>query len=338
MLCPNAAGRVSSLVRILVIGGTRFVGRAFVEEAVRHDHEVTLFHRGTTEPEDLPAVEHVHGERDGQLDRVHGGWDAVLDTCAYVPRAVREAATALGGTVGHYTLVSTLSVHTEDLPAGGTEEGPTHEPPFPATEEVTADTYGPLKAACEREAQQGFPGRCLIVRPGYIVGPHDPTDRFTAYVRRAAAGGEMLAPGPPDEPFQGLDVRDLAAFILARIEAGDSDVYGVVGPGERVTTQDVLDTARTVGDANTTFTWVPEDFLRGYGDEAGHWFPLWHPQYRGFHAYDPGKALAAGLSHRPFVQTVGDTLEWDRARGRPELRVGLSPSEERQLLAKWRDR
>jgi len=328
----------SATVRILVIGGTRFVGRAFVEEAVRHDHEVTLFHRGTTEPDDLPAVEHVHGDRDRQLDRVRGTWDAVLDTCAYVPRVVREAATALGGAVGHYTLVSSLSVHPDELPVGSTEDAQTYQPPWPATEQVTLETYGPLKAACEGEAQRGFAGRCLIIRPGYIVGPHDPTDRFTAWLRRAAAGGEMVAPGRADEPFQVLDVRDLATFMLGRIEAGDRDVYGVVGPGERLTTQGLLDTTRTVGRANTTFTWVPDDFLRGYGDEVDRWFPMWEPQHPGFHTYDPGKALAAGLRHRPFAATVGDTLAWDRARGRPELRVGLSPSEERQLLARWRNR
>ncbi len=325
-------------MRILVIGGTQFVGRAFVAEAVRRGHEVTIFHRGATEPEDLPAVEHVHGDRDGQLDRLEGSWDAVLDACAYVPRTVREAATVLRGAVGHYTFVSTLSVHPDELPVGSTEDAPTHQPPFPATEQVTAETYGPLKAACEREAQRGFPGRCLVIRPGYIVGPHDPTDRFTAYVRRAAAGGEMVAPGPADEPFQILDVRDLATFMLARIEAGDRDVYGVVGPGERLTTQGLLQTARTVGGADTTFTWVPDDFLRGYGDEVGRWFPMWEPQHPGSHTYDPGKALAAGLRHRPFAETVGDTLAWDRERGSPGLRVGLPPGQEQQLLAAWRDR
>jgi 2'-hydroxyisoflavone reductase len=325
-------------VRILVIGGTQFVGRAFVEEADRRGHEVTLFHRGTTEPDDLPDVEHVHGDRDGQLDRLNESWDAALDTSAYVPRSVKEAAAVLATNVGHYTLVSTLAVHLEDLPVGSTEEASTHQPPFPDTEEVGRDTYGPLKAACEEEARRGFAGRCLIIRPGYLVGPHDPTDRFTAYVRRVAAGGEMIAPGPADAPFQVLDVRDLAAFMLARIEAADADTYGVVGPAKHLTMRSFLDTAREVADVETTFTWVAEDFLRGFGDETGRWFPMWDPQHPGYHSYDGGKALAAGLGHRPFDETVADTLAWDRERGQPELRAGLPPAQERELLAAWRDR
>ena len=177
------------------MGGTRFVGRAFVELAVGHGHDVAVFHRSVSEPDDFPSVEHLHGDRDGQLGLLRGrSWDAVLDTCAYFPRAVRETAAVLGDAAGHYTLVSTLSVHPDDMPAGSTERAAVHEPPFPQTETVTAQAYGPLKVACEHEARAAFADRCLIVRPGYIVGPHDPSDRFTFYLRRAAGGGEMAAP------------------------------------------------------------------------------------------------------------------------------------------------
>jgi nucleoside-diphosphate-sugar epimerase len=324
-------------VKILVIGGTRFVGRAFVEQAVRHGHDVTVFHRSTSEPGDFPAAEHVHGDRDGQLGLLRGrGWDAVLDTCAYIPRAVREAAAVLQDFTGHYTLVSTLSVHPDDMPAGSTEEAPVHQPPFPQAEEVTAETYGPLKVACEREAVAAFGDRCLIIRPGYIVGPHDPTDRFTFYARRAAAGGQMLAPGPPDAPLQVIDVRDLAAFMLGRIEAGDAGVYGVAGPGERIALRDVLETARDVAAAGTGFIWVPRGFLEAWGDEVYEWFPMWDPQFPGVHTYDAGKAAAAGLRCRPLRETVADTLAWDRERGRPVLRAGLSEAREKELLAAWR--
>jgi 2'-hydroxyisoflavone reductase len=325
------AVRVSP-VRILVIGGTRFVGRAFVEEAARRGHDITLFHRGNAEPDDLVEVEHLHGDRDGGLDVLSGRrWDAALDVCAYIPRAVNELAAVIGGSVSHYTLVSTLSVY-DDLPVGATESAPMFGPPFPRSEEVTGETYGPLKVACEQEAQKEFDGRLLIIRPGYIVGPHDYSDRFTYYVRRAAAGGEMLAPGPPEEPFQGVDVRDLGIFMLDRMEADDVNDYGVVGPGGRVTMRDLLETARDLARADTTLAWATPDFLGARGD-VDRLFPMWHPNEPGAHTFDASKAIAAGLRHRPFRETIADTLAWDRGRGSPPLRAGLSADEERDLLA-----
>jgi len=348
---PGQAGHVLALhpgsgswrsegwVELLVVGGTRFVGRAFVEQAVDHGHDVTVFHRSVSEPEDFPRVEHLHGDRDGQLGLLRGrSWGAVLDTCAYIPRAVREASAVLRDVAGHYTLVSTLSVHPDDVPAGATERAATHRPPFPQTEMVTAQTYGPLKVACEHEAKTAFGDRCLIIRPGYIVGPHDPSDRFTFYLRRAAGGGEMAAPGPPDAPVQVIDVRDLAAFVLGRIEAADCGVFGVVGPGEPVVLRDVLQTARDVAAADTTFTWVSEEFLDAAGDEAQEWFPMWEPQFPGAHTYDAAKAVAAGLRCRPLADTVADTLAWDQQRGQPDLRAGLSSDMERELLATWHSR
>lgn len=326
-------------VKLLVIGGTRFVGRAFVEQAVDHGHEVAVFHRSVSEPDGFPDVEHLHGDRDGQLGLLRGReWDAVLDTCAYVPRAVREAGAVLRDVAGHYTLVSTLSVHPDDMPAGATEETATFQPPFPQTETVTVESYGPLKVACEQEARAAFGDRCLIIRPGYIVGPHDPSDRFTFYLRRAAAGGEMAAPGPPDAPLQVVDVRDLAAFMLGRIEAGDGEVYGVVGPGEPVVMREALETARDAAAAGTTFTWISEEFLTASGDQAQEWFPLWEPEFPGVHSYDAAKAVAAGLHHRPFAETVADTLAWDAERGYPPLSTGLSREKETELLASWHSR
>jgi nucleoside-diphosphate-sugar epimerase len=320
-------------MKLLVIGGTQFVGRAFVEEAVRRGNEVTIYHRGASEPADLPVVDHVHGDRDGQLNTLRGRtWDVVLDTCAYFPRAVREVA-GLADAFGSYALVSTLGVHPNDMPAGWNEETPTYQPPFPDTEDVTGESYGPLKVACEREAVGAFGDGCLIIRPGYIVGPHDPTDRFTYYVRRAASGGEMLAPGPSDASFQVIDVRDLAIFMLGLITARDSGVYGVVGPGEPITMRDVLETARDAANANTTFTWASQAFLYGL-DEVESWFPMWEPG-SGLHTYDAGKAVDAGLRHRPFRDTVGDTLAWDADRGRPDLRRGLSAQTEAELLSAW---
>lgn len=240
---------------ILVVGGTQFVGRAFVEEAARRGHSITVFHRGTTEPSDFPDVEHLHGDRNGDLAVLKGrAWDVALDSSAYAPRAVSELAAGIGRSVGHYTLVSTISVYPLDTPPGATERSPVRSAPDPGAEEVTGDTYGPLKVACETEGRSGFEGRCLVVRPGYIVGPHDPTDRFTSYVRRAAGGGEMLAPGPPEAAFQVLDVRDFASFIADRVEAGDVETYCVTGPS--ITIRETLETAVGVGGAGTELTWV----------------------------------------------------------------------------------
>jgi nucleoside-diphosphate-sugar epimerase len=318
-------------VRILVIGGTQFVGRGIVEEAVRRGHEVTVFHRGATEPDDLPEVEHVHGDRRTDLASLgRGSWDAAVDTHAYVPGDVRTAADALSGAVSRYVLVSTIAVHRGDVPVPANEESPRHPPRFSDDPAFTAETYGPLKVACEQEAASLFAGRCLTIRPGYLIGPHDPTDRFTAYVRRATAGGEMVAPPPPDAPFRVLDARDLGVFVVDRLEAGDVDVYGVVG--EQRTMRAALETARDVAAAGTTLTWVSERALAPFEDDVGRWLPLWHPDEPLAHTVDDSKAVAAGLRRRPLSETVADILAWDAARGTPPLRCGLPPDREREIL------
>ncbi len=321
-------------MKLVVIGGTHFVGRAVVEEAAARGHEVTVFHRGADEPTGFPNVEHLHGDRDGGLDVLKGrSWDVALDTCGYVPRVVRASSLLLSEAVDHYGYVSTLSVYPDDIGAGATEETPIHQPPFPETEEVTEVTYGPLKAACEAEALAAFPDRCLIVRPGYIVGPHDPSDRFTYWVRRAAAGGAMLVPAPSDEALQVVDVRDLGIFTLDHLEARTHDVFGVVGPRDRLTWREAVTTMVEVGGAGTTVTEVDDAELRAaLGDDIYEMLPLWDVEFPGLHRFDGAKAVAAGLRHRPFERTVADTLAWDRSRDVDRLGVGLSPERERGLL------
>jgi 2'-hydroxyisoflavone reductase len=325
-------------MRMLVIGGTAFVGRAAIEEAVSRGHEVTVFHRGTVEPPDLPPVEHVHADRDGGLGALAGrSWDVTLDTCAYVPRQVREVTETIGDAAGHYGFVSTLSVYPDDLPAGGNEDSPVHGPPFPETEEITDETYGPLKVRCEQEALAGFAGRCLIVRPGYVVGPHDRSDRFTYWVRRASRGGEMLVPLPLDMPMQVVDVRDLAAFTIDHLEARTNDVFGVVGPADPVTWDGVIATAVAAGGAAPDVTWVGEAFAKERtGDDLESEVPLWDIDFQGLHRYDLSKATGAGLRNRPFGETVADTLAWDRTRDQDvPMRAGLTPEREAELLAAW---
>jgi nucleoside-diphosphate-sugar epimerase len=320
---------------LLVIGGTHFVGRAIVEDAAVRGFRVTVFHRGESEPGDLPSVEHIHGDRDGDLSVLGGRrWDTVIDVCAYFPAQVRALGAALTPP-GHYVLISSLSVHDEDLPAGANEDSPLLPVSDPDVTEITEDTYGPLKVACEIAAREAFPGSGII-RPGYVVGPHDTTDRFTYWVRRAAAGGRMLVPGVPDEPIQFIDARDLAAFTLDRALAKDPGAYGVVRPVGESTMGSVLHAAATASGADTEFVWVPESFLLpALGDDVWAALPMWHPQLHGSHRYDPSRALAAGLRCRPLADTVADTFGWDRARGEIALQAGLAPERERDLLERW---
>lgn len=323
-------------MKLLVIGGTHFVGRAVVEDAVARGHDVTVFHRGAEEPEGFPDVEHLHGDRDGGLDVLRGReWDAALDTCGYVPRVVRDSAQLLADAVGTYAFVSSLSVLPDDAPAGSNEDTPVHQPPFPDTEEITNESYGPLKVVCELEAQATFPGRCLIIRPGYIVGPNDPSDRFTYWVRRARTGGEMLAPGPDDGPLQVVDVRDLGAFTLDHLEKATADVFGVVGPAEPLTWGAFLPLVCEEAGAGTSLTWVDRSFLESQlGDDLDEAFPQRDYPSQGLHQYDARRAIAAGLTHRPLQETIADTLAWDRDRG--PLEAGISFEREQELLATWR--
>jgi len=326
-------------MKLLLVGGTSFVGRAAVEGAVGRGHEVTVFHRGEREPEALSGVEHIHGDRDGGLDALRGRtWDAALDTCGYVPRVVRDSAQLLADAVGTYGFVSSLSVLPDDAMAGANEDTSVHQPPFPQTEEITEGSYGPLKVACELEAQAAFPGRCLVTRPGYIVGPNDPSDRFTYWIRRAGAGGEILAPGPEDGDLQVVDARDLGAFMLDHLEAGTSDVFGVTGPADRLTWGAFLPLACEVAGSDATLAWVDQAFLEAeLGDQIDEALPLRDYPYQGLHSYDVRKAIAAGLTYRPIRDTIADTLAWDGGRDHAgPMRTGLTIEREPDLLEAWR--
>ena len=263
----------------------------------------------------------------------------MLDTCAFVPREVRELADAIGDRIGQYTLVSSLSVHPDDLPVGATEDTAIHPPPYPDTEDVTEETYGPLKVACEVEAAAAFADRLLVIRPGYIVGPHDPTDRFTWWVRRAAAGGEMFAAGPPDAPIQGIDARDLGAFVLDRIEAKDSDTYGVVGPAEPATTADVVEGgAGRGGRRHLVRVGRPHVRARARGGSTRPGSRCGTPTCRGSTPTTPRRRRPRDFVLARSSETIADTLAWDRRAGAPPLAAGVPPGKERELLDAWRAR
>jgi 2'-hydroxyisoflavone reductase len=325
-------------MRILVIGGTSFVGRHFTSLALAAGHELTLFNRGRTNPNLFPEAERIRGDRDGGLAPLAGrSWDAVLDTCGYVPRVVGDSARLLGDAVGRYAFVSTLSVHPDGVEPGTTEDGPLFEPASAdGREEVTDESYGPLKVACERAVAAVFSDRALIVRPGLIVGPDDPTDRFTYWVRRIAAGGEVLAPAPAGDPVQFIDVRDLAAFLLRDLEGETAGVFSAISPP--VAFGALLEMCRAASASDATITWLPGEFLRARGVQPWSDLPLWMPDDPGSNEFDPARALTAGLTPRPTIDTVRDTLTWDRTRPQTwPMRAGLDRDREREILAAARE-
>ena len=336
-------------MRLLVLGGTKFLGRAVVEDALARGHEVTLFNRGETNPELFPEAEKLRGNRDGDLGALSGrSWDAVVDPSGYVPRVVRASAELLRDAVGHYVFVSSVSAYADPLAAAFDEEAPLKEPEW-ESEEISGH-YGGLKVACEQVVEEVFGGRSASVRAGLIVGPNDPTDRFTYWPVRVARGGEVLAPGRRGRQWQFVDVRDLGAFVVRLAEARIGGAFTVTGPVPATTAAEVLETCRAVSGSDAHFTWVDEAFLLEH--EVGEWMelPLWlseQGQFAHMLDADVSRAVAAGFETRPVGGTVRDTLEWARTRdgcgaGTAAMGgtqgVGLDPERERELLAAWHTR
>ena len=333
-------------MRLLILGGTLFLGRHVVEQAGRRGHELTLFNRGRSGPAPIAGVEQIIGDRERDLSRLAGRtWDAVIDTSGYVPRVVRDSAEALARSVQRYAFVSSISVYGS-FPEPGVDENAPTAPDPPAEAEDVMSHYAELKAACERVLDEVVPGRTLIVRPGLIVGPHDPTERFTYWVRRVAEGGRVLAPRAPDQPVQVIDVRDLAGWIVRMVEAGATGVYNATGPAAPLTFGPMLERIRAATGGGADFVWIDEDLLAEAGVAPWDELPLWldlprNPDFRGFLAADISRALRAGLEFRALEQTVADTLAWVRERGPAQTRgegvplpppAGLAQEREAELL------
>jgi 2'-hydroxyisoflavone reductase len=317
-------------VKLLVLGGTSFVGRAIVEDALAAGHTPTLFSRGKTGADLFPKVERRIGDRDsgdyGSL--ADGSWDAVIDVTGYVPRHVAEAADAIGDRGGRYLFISTGSVYDRTQGSEGMTEDMPRLAPERGTEDITGETYGPLKVACEDDVLSRFGNKATIVRPGIVAGPHDPTDRFTYWVRRAARGGRTALPGRPDQPVQVIDSRDLARLVIALLEQDKAGTYNAVGPADPVTLEALIQAcARAAG---TTVDVVPVP-----ADAVDPGFPLvlpdasWDVMFR----RSAAAAHAAGMSKTPLEKTAADTLAWDRDRGEPPLGVQLTPEREAELLS-----
>jgi 2'-hydroxyisoflavone reductase len=365
-------------MRILILGGTLFLGRHLVVAAQRAGHQLTLFNRGRSNPDLFPEVEQIRGERERQdsLEQLRQGhWDWVVDTCGYLPRVVGASARALRQAAGAYLFISSLSA-VEDEEGGGRpgldESAPVVRLPDPTTEVVDGHTYGGLKALCEEAAEAELPGRVLVVRPGLIVGEHDPSDRFTYWPWRVARGGEVLAPGEPRAPVQFIDAADLAEFLLRLMEADARGLLHATGPLEPLTMEAFLDACRaTLGRpgtdgralapaaADASWQWLEDAFLLQQGVAPYTDMPLWIAGDPGFNAFDLSRARAAGLRIRPLEETIAATYSWQQAQAAgaagatdgagatdtagpgaeiAALRTGLTLQREQEILQAWRQR
>ncbi len=333
-------------MHLLVLGGTRFLGRHVAELALQRGHRLTLLHRGRSGSGLFPQAEHLIADRNTDLSVLAGRrFDAVVDTSAYWPRQVQAAAAQLAGHVGHYQLVSSISVYAQPQQVPLDEDAALATLDDPQTETVTGATYGGLKVLCEQAAVAAYGAqRCLLPRPGLLVGPHDPTERFTWWVRRllrATPGSEVLAPGEPGTPVQFIDARDAAAWMLLQAETGGHGAFNLTGPAQPLSMGTLLHTAcaTLAAEAAPSLTWVSEAFVEAQGVAPWSDLPVWLPQpLAGLHRTDIGRALRSGLRCRPLAQTLADTAAWARLHapgpgGTPP--PGLTAQREEALLAAW---
>lgn len=329
-------------MRILILGGTLFLGYHLVEAALRNGHEVTIFTRGKSEPNVFPEVERLVGDRDGNLQALEGRrWDAIIDTSGYVPRVVRDSVILLRDATDHYTFISSISVYQDFTLPQMDETAPVAQLDDELSENV-AEWYGPLKARCEQIVEEIMPNKALIIRPGLIVGPRDPSDRFTYWPVRIDQGGKVLAPGNPDTLIQFIDVRDLANWIITMVEVKQTGVYQATGPDQLLTMKDLLETCIQTSQSNAELIWIEDTYLVEQGVGAWMEMPLWipatedHADMAYFQQVSNRKAVEVGLAFRPLSETIQDTVEWDKARDiSMKRKAGLDAGKERELLHKY---
>jgi 2'-hydroxyisoflavone reductase len=342
---PREIPKAKRPLKILILGGTKFIGPALVEYAQARGHEITLFNRGKTNTHLFPDVKKLKGDRDNDLESLRGHrWDAVIDNSASIPRWVRDSAGLLKEQSDLYLYTSSISVYQDTSKTGINENDAVGTIEDPTVEEITGETYGPLKALCEQEAQKAFGDKAIVVRPGLIVGPMDPTDRFTYWPVRIQRGGEVMAPGNPTDAVQFIDVRDLSEWYVKLVEDGASGVFNATGPAAELSIAEMLYGIRAATSAELSFTWVDADFLQRNQVQAWMEMTVWVPPvegYEGFSKVDCSRAIAAGLTFRPLAVTAADTLEWwngldEERRSKP--RAGLAPEKEARVLAAWHAR
>ena len=342
---PEAKTQAADPMKILILGGTGFIGPHMVREALRRGHEVSLFNRGRTNSELFPDLQLFKGDRNNGLQSLEGGkWDVVVDNSGYVPRHVEDSARLLSSVVSHYLYVSTLSVYALS-PRPITEESPVATMEDETVEEVTGETYGPMKALCERRVTAEFGAdRTIILRPTYICGPGDRTDRYTYWPARTLRGGEMLWPGTPEDDIQIIDVRDFANFTVDCLEQKILGTFNTVTPAGSFKMGDLLEDSLAVTDADMTPVWVDVDFISENKIAEGGGLPIWEDpdgEYAALSQVDGSRAVAAGLKNRPTRETARDTISWwktlpsDRT---DKIRAGLSADKEAEFLRLWHQR
>jgi 2'-hydroxyisoflavone reductase len=338
-------------MKILIIGGTKFLGRHLIKAARDGGHEVAIFNRGKYSAENFANVEQIQGDRNIDLDKLNGrSWDAVIDTCGYLPQTVKTSANALKNSVGQYVFISSGSVYKDIKQANYDENTPVAEfneeerkradaidPKGEMTGPILGDLYGGLKVLCERAAEDAMPGRVLNVRAGMIVGEFDPTDRFTYWVMRVARGGEVLAPGTPSRFVQLIDAGDLAKWIVKAIEQNATGVFNATGKPLSLTMEKMLEEIKNVSGSDAEFTWVEEDFMSRENVQPWSDMPFYLPESdkeaEHFLSMSIDKALQSGIEFRPFSDTVRDTLEWRKTK--PDaLKAGIDAEREKELLRK----
>jgi 2'-hydroxyisoflavone reductase len=329
---------------LLILGGTGFIGPHLTELALARGWKVTHFNRGKREPDGVPGVETLIGDRKGQLDSLKvRTWDAVIDDTGYIPKFCRMSADLLAPNTGYCLFVSSISAYAS-FEKPNDIGSPTGVLANKEQEEITNETYGPMKALCEQYVRDAYGSRSSIVRPGYIVGPLDGSDRFTYWPVRFAKGGDMMVPGKPADPIQIVDVRDLVAFMLGLVERRVDGYFNAVTAPGAISMGDLMETSRNVTGADTRLTWVDEDFLVANLKPEEINFPPWSPM-KGAEAGASLTGMKAsadeGLKARPLEETVRDTLAWHETRPaerKAQLRAGLTPEKEAEILAAWRAR
>jgi len=326
-------------MNILIIGGTRFVGRYLVESALNRNHDVTLFNRGQSNPYLFPNIEQIFGDRDGEIDRLKGRtWDAVIDTCGYYPRVVSASAKILSDKVKQYIFISSISVYGDLSQPGVDEKSPVGTIEDETIEEITETSYGPLKALCEQAIAKQFANKTLVIRPGLIVGPHDLSDRFSYWIHRVAQGGKILVPKPKDYNVQYIDVRDLSDWTIRMIEDQKTGIFNCTGPDYKLTMLELLNNCIKILNSHANLIWVDQKFLKE--NKVGEWIdlPIWiaDKKLSGLMQTNCNKAFANRLKFRPLENTIKDTLEYCQSRPKDyQWKAGLSSERETELLKKW---
>jgi len=344
----RAAETAPAKKKLLILGGTRFLGPALVDAAMAKGWTLTLFNRGQTNPglfKERP-LEEIHGDRNvaADLKKLAGRkWDAVIDTSGYFPRQIRSVMEVLAGNAGQYVFISSISVYASPMKAGMDETAPVMRlaagTDVDAIKDIGEGNYGPLKLLCEEAAEKGMPGKALNIRPGYIVGTRDGSDRFTYWPVRVRKGGEVLVPGKPSDPLQFIDVRDLGDWTIRMVDSGTNGVFNATGPKEKLVMSALLEACRKTSGSSATFTWASEAKLKELGLAPDADFPIWvstESPEAGIGDVSIARALKAGLTCRPLVETIQSTLAWWDSlpeERRAKMRAGLAPEKEAAALA-----